>query len=64
MPQEHSEDFLYDVRLIERHIARGLLTREAVKTYDDARRDTATQADVLDLEQMAPSSAGRRPQGA
>lgn len=61
MPQEHPEDFLYDVRLIERHISRGLLTREAVKTYDDARRDVAAQADTLNLDQMAANAASKRP---
>ena len=61
MPQEHPEDFLYDVRLIERHIARGLLTRAAVKSYDDARRDVAAQADMLNLDQMAANAATRRP---
>ena len=61
MAQEHPEDFLYDVRLVERHIARGLLTRDAVKAYNESRRDVANQSDVLNLDQIAAKAKAKRP---
>lgn len=61
MPQEHPEDFLYDVRLIERHISRGLLTRDAVKTYNESRRDVASQSDTLNLDLIAANAKTKRP---
>lgn len=61
MAQEHPEDFLYDVRLIERHIARGILTREAVKNYNESRRDVASQSDTLNLDQIAANAKTKRP---
>ena len=60
VPQEHAEDFLYDVRLIERHISRGLLTRDEVKAYHESRRDVTSQADVLDLDQLAVNAQSKR----
>ena len=61
MAQEHPEDFLYDVRLIERHISRGLLTRDAVRLYNESRRDVASQSDVLNLDQIAAKAKAKRP---
>ena len=61
MAQEHPEDFLYDVRLIERHISRGLLTRDAVQAYNESRRDVASQSDTFNLDQIAANAKAKRP---
>jgi hypothetical protein len=61
MAQEHPEDFLYDVRLVERHITRGLLTRDAVRAYNESRRDVASQSDTLNLDQIAANAKAKRP---
>lgn len=52
MAQQLPDEILYDVRLLERHIQRGILTREQVEKRRAANADTAEQADVLDLDQL------------
>jgi len=58
MAQTHLPDeILYDVRLIERHIRRGVLTRDQVEKRRAQNNDMTEQADVLDLDQLG--QAGR-----
>ena len=62
MAQHIPDEILYDVRLLERHIQRGVLTREAVEKRRQEAPDRTEQADILDLEQLASSrgNAGKR----
>ncbi len=56
------ENFLYDVRIRERHLKKGLLTPETVKKHLDALVDLEAQAETVTLEQpavMAHGDSGR-----
>jgi hypothetical protein len=53
MPQQIPDEILFDVRLQERHIRRGLLTRDQVEKHRDKNADMTDQADILDLDQLA-----------
>ncbi len=53
MAQQLPDEILYDVRLQERHIRRGILTRDQVEKHREKNADMAEQADILDLEQLA-----------
>jgi hypothetical protein len=55
MAQHIPDEILYDVRLLERHIQRGVLTREQVDKRRQESPDMTEQADILDLEQLATS---------
>lgn len=46
-------EVLFDVRLIERHIRQGLITREAYDKHVAALNDIASEADVVDLDALA-----------
>lgn len=52
MPSQLPEEILYDVRLIERHVRQGLITRQDVEKYQKALQDRAAEADVTDLEAL------------
>ena len=52
------EEVLYDVRLIERHIRRGLLTKETAQAHQDGLADVAEQADKIDLDHLANHLTG------
>lgn len=58
MPQQLPDEILYDSRLVDRHIARGLLTREQVDKRRAELVDMADQGEVLDLDQLAASARG------
>jgi hypothetical protein len=60
MAQQLPDEILYDVRLIERHITKGLITRAAVEKRRAQSADMADQSDNLDLDQLA-SGANRAP---
>ncbi len=51
MPQLPDE-VLYDKRLIERHIRRGVLSREDVNKRLSQLEDSAEEADVIDIDQL------------
>jgi hypothetical protein len=51
-----SPEYLYDVRLIERHIERGLITRDAVRTHVASLPDVSHQAEQCDLGMAAHES--------
>lgn len=63
MPQQFSDEVLYDVRLIERHVARGLLTWDEVKKHQESTPDLTEQADKLDLDQLSRPRSAKRSQG-
>jgi len=46
-------EVLFDVRLVERHIRQGVLTREAYEKHVAALNDIASEAEVLDLDALA-----------
>lgn len=56
-------EILFDVRLVERHIRQGILTREVYEKHIAQLNDDASEADVLDLDALAQQtgSAGSRP---
>lgn len=47
------DDVLYDSRLVERHIAQGLVTREQVEKYIASLPDAAELAEVIDLDEFS-----------
>lgn len=49
---EMPEEILYDVRLVERHIRKGTITREQANGYVEAAEDMGDQAEVLDLDAL------------
>ena len=61
MAQQIPEDILFDVRLIERHIQRGLLTREAVDKRRAQCPDLTEHADNVDVDQLGQSPASTTP---
>ncbi len=58
MPQL-SDEVLYDVRLIERHVRQGLLTREQADKRLKELEDTAKNADIMDLDELEAEITGR-----
>jgi hypothetical protein len=59
MPQL-PEEILYDVRLIERHIRRGVVTREEVDARMQKLQDKADEGDAMDLEQLRDQMTNER----
>lgn len=58
---EHAPDeYLYDVRLIERHVARGRLTRQQVEAKLAACPDVADQVETVDLGRLSSASRPAR----
>jgi hypothetical protein len=58
----HFEDeFLYDARLIERHLARGLITRQSLNKHLEGLRDVAAHGQNIDLDQLTAIASARRP---
>jgi hypothetical protein len=52
------EEVLFDSRLIERHIRKGLITRKQVEDNLTKTRDVSDNADVLNLDELvAPRAA-------
>jgi hypothetical protein len=58
MEHTTSADFLFDVRLVERHIDRGLVTREALRAHLAALQDVAAQAEQFEFAASASDDAG------
>ena len=52
MPVHLEEDTLYDVRLVERHIQRGLLTRANLEKHRQEHPDTLESSATIDLEEL------------
>ena len=48
--RELTDETLYDVRLIERHIKEGLITEDDVKKHLDGVTDAEENADVIDMD--------------
>jgi hypothetical protein len=61
MAQQFKDEVLYDVRLLERHVARGLLTREAITKRREASPDLTDHCEKLDVDQLGRNSAAKRP---
>lgn len=51
------EEVLYDMRLVERHLRQGLITRAEYEKYLAQRPDVESEGEVLDLETIASGSA-------
>lgn len=49
------------MRLIERHIRRGVLSRDDVNKRMAKLEDSADEADIIDIETLQPRSAGVQP---
>lgn len=47
------EEILFDSRLVERHIRKGLTTRKDYDEYLKRVDSTEAQADYLDMDQLA-----------
>jgi hypothetical protein len=60
MPQQFTDEVLYDVRLLERHITRGLLTRDDIAKRREANPDLTDQCEKLDVDQLR-GNQGKRP---
>lgn len=54
-----AEDFIYDVRIRDRMIAKGELKKEQVEERLAALQDVESQAELVELPQPAVGSAGR-----
>ena len=52
MSEQLPETILYDKRLIARHIARGLITREDVEKRLKDTEDLTDQADITPLDEI------------
>ena len=48
--RELTDETLYDVRLIERHIKEGLITEDDVKKHLEGVTDAEENADVIDMD--------------
>lgn len=55
-----SKDYLYDVRLLERHVAQGRVGRRQLDEHLAKLPDLADQADPVDLGRLSGRAAGRR----
>ncbi len=54
-----ADEILYDVRLVERHIRQGLITRKDAEANLKVIEDQADQAEYLSFESLTkPASAG------
>lgn len=54
------EEYLYDTRLIQRHLSGGMLTQKDVDAHLQNLPDTESQADGINVEQMTASATARR----
>ncbi len=64
MPQQIPEEVLYDVRLVERHVAKGLLNPKDLEKRLNALEDQTAQAESTSLDelmQVAQRGQGGRP---
>ena len=61
MAQHIPDEILYDVRLVERHITRGLITRDQLEKHRSLSTDVTENTESFDVEQL---SAGTQRSGA
>lgn len=59
MAEKFPDDFLYDSRLIERHIARGVITRKEAEAFAMSKPDLVDQAETINLDQISRPAAKR-----
>ena len=52
MPEKNSDDVLYDVRLIERNVAKGLINPKELEKRLSALEDQEPQADSSNLDEL------------
>ncbi len=53
------DEILYDIRLVERHIRGGLITRKEAEAHLKATEDQSDQAEYMSFESLTkPASAG------
>ena len=52
--REIPEEILFDTRLIDRHIAQGLITRKDVDEYMKKLADSENLGEQVDLEKLVP----------
>jgi hypothetical protein len=65
MAQHIPDEILFDVRLVERHITRGLITRDQWEKYRAQSTDVTENSESFDVEQPnagAQRAAPKRPQ--
>jgi hypothetical protein len=62
MPQQFKDEVLYDIRLLDRHVQRGLLTRDDIAKRREASPDLTDQCEKLDVDQMGRGAQGKRSQ--
>jgi hypothetical protein len=53
------EEFIYDVRIRDRMLDKGLLTKDALEKYQASLADLEAQAETIPLEQPAKVAAER-----
>lgn len=58
-----SDELLYDVRLVERNIAKGKLNRKDHQKWLKAQEDLTEQAHVVDYDQLTATGAQKVPKG-
>lgn len=54
------KDYLYDVRLLERHVTQGRVTRQQLEKHLADIPDLADQAEAVDLGRLGNVSGARR----
>ncbi|MFC1609986.1 hypothetical protein ACFL6C_03440 [Myxococcota bacterium] len=59
--QQLSDLILFDKRLIERHIAKGLITRKDVEKRLSETEDLGDQAEWMSLEELRHPDRANRP---
>lgn len=57
--REIPEEILFDTRLIDRHIAQGLITRKDVDEYMKKLADSETLSEKIDLDNLVPKKDGK-----
>jgi hypothetical protein len=60
VPAGIAPEVLYDKRLQERYIRKGLFTRQQLDSWLAQLEDTASQAEITDLDELVNTALGRR----
>lgn len=60
MPQQFKDEVLYDIRLLDRHVQRGLLTRDEIARRREASPDLTEQCEKLNVDPMGRSAQAKR----
>ena len=58
-----SDDQLYDVRLVERHISKGKTTRKDYQKWLKAQEDLEQSMSVVDYDALTATGAQKVPKG-